>query len=261
MTKLILRRSIKKAALPTLLASMLFLLGCTSLKFVLSHITKIETTSSVGEVSEIILSYISIFVTIILGVVVYQQSDRINRLESTQYSIFLGAEKFDPNIPMGSEFLLLSRRVDKKSCVKVFQIVDPDFWGLLTNISLNEGNQHIELPFLFTTRNVPLITSVAIERIDLSIRYTHDSGRSSFMNSYPVNITPIFRFIGDQSQFPVRFSINGVSAPDIRRIQLVVKFSIKDQLSRNHVIETVMAVEQRYGQFCLLSSKSQCTTE
>lgn len=261
MTKLVFRRFFKRVALPILVTITFILLGCVGFKYALSHITKVETVSSVGEISEIILSFISLFVTIILGVIVYQQSDRINSLEATQYSVFLGANQLDLSLPMGTEFLLLSKKTDSQSRIKLFQIVDSDDLGLQVNISLSEGSNSIDLPFRLITRNTPLITSIDLDKIVLRIRYIRDSNRCDYTDDFPINSMPINRFIEDQSNFTLRILLNGVPTSQIRRVFLKFKFRLSDQYSREHVIENTMIVEQRYGKFCLLSTQSSSASD
>lgn len=261
MTKLVFRRSLKRIALPILVTITFIALGCIGFKYALSHITKVETVSSVSEISDIILSFISLFVTIILGVIVYQQSDRINSLEATQYSVFLGANQLDLSLPMGTEFLLLSKKTDRQSRIKLFQIVDSEDLGLQVNISLSEGSNSIDLPFRLITRNTPLITSIDLERIALRIRYVRDSNRCDYTDDFPVNSMPINRFIEDQSNFTLRILLNGVPTSQIRRVFLKFKFRLGDQYGREHVIENTMVVEQRYGKFCLLSTQNSSVTD
>lgn len=261
MTKLVFRRSIKRFAFPFLITITFIVFGYVGFKYALSQITKVETISSVGEIADIILSFISLFVTIILGVIVYQQSDRINSLESTQYSVFLGVDQLDLSLPMGTEFFLLSKKNDRQSIIKPFQIVDSDDLGLQVNISLSEGSDLLDLPFRLITRNAPLITSIDLERIDWRIRYVRDSNRCDYMDGYPVDSMPINRFIEDRSRLTLRVLLNGVPTSQIRRVFLTFKFRLHDQYGREHVNENTMVVEQRYGTFCLLSSQSSSVTD
>ena len=226
------------------------------LKLIGGHITKVETSSSVGELAEIVLNYISIFVSILLGVVVYLQSERVNKLEATQYGVFLGAEKLDSAFSLGTEFLQLDRETEQVADVHIFEIADYSRLCFLSNISLNDGNDRVVIPVVFTTRNTPLITAIHIQQIDLSIQY-HSAARKSILKKrYPLDIIPIHRFLSDESQFNICFAINKIEKSLIEKINITVILRIEDQLMRTHSVESELQVEQRCGKLNLLSSKS-----
>lgn len=255
MRQLSFQHKIKRAFLILVFCLFFIVMGHTGLKFLVSQITEFDTSSSIGEISDIVLSYFSIFVTIMLSIFVYWQAERINKLEAAQYDVFLGAEKLDCSRSIGTELLLLSQsRVLSK--VKVFETTVNNQFGLVANISLQEGDESLQLPFLFITRNTPLITALQIKRIDLKIKYYSNSKKNDFKQSFSVYVNPIYRFLSDGSEFALMFSINGVDRKHIEKVKIKVHFDVEDQIKRNHSIESEMEVEQRYSELCMISSRS-----
>lgn len=249
------QHKIRKAFLILVFCLFFLAIGHTGLKVLLSKITELDTSSSVGEISDIILSYFSIIVTIMLSVFVYWQAERINKLEAAQYDVFLGAEKLDCSRSIGTELLLLNQsRVPSE--VKVFETAVNNQFGLVANISLQEGKESLQLPFLFITRNTPLITALKIKQIDVIIKFYSNSKKDDYKKYFPVLVNPIYRFLSDKSEFILFFSINGIEKKNIEKVKIRVHFEVEDQLKRNHAIESEMEVEQRYSELCMISSRS-----
>lgn len=255
MGKLPTRQKMKRRLTILAFCFLLVGIGYSGLKLLLSEVTELDKTSSIGEISDIILSYLSIFVTIILGIVVYWQAERINKLETGQYDVFLGAEKLDFTTSIGTQLLLLNR-TNLQSKIKLFETMVNNRIGLLANISLQEGNEGLQFPFLFITRNVPLITSVCVRQIDVKIQHYSDSQKSDLIKKFPIDANPVCRFLPDKSEFTVCLSVNGIEKQHIEKVKIKIYFEVEDQLKRTHSIEAEMDVEQINGNLCMISSRS-----
>ena len=259
MPKILFPRKLKTFLIILFSSIAVLVFGYGSITLLLRYISETDVPPSVGEVTDIVLNYISIFVTIVLGIVVYFQAERVNKLEAGQHSIFLGVEKLDYSIPFGTEFLQLNQISDTPTDFHIFQITDHERLGLLGNISLNDGNDRIRLPLVFTTRNAPLITSIQIKHVELNILYHHSSNKPRFTRPYDANIAPIYKFMPDGSQFDFWISISRISKPQIEKITLEILLNVTDQFSKPYIVKTIVEIGQRCEQTYLLSSKSIVT--
>lgn len=269
MPKQTIRQSMKRCIVILVSCFLIIGLGYLGLRILLSKVTELNTASSIGEISDIVLSYFSIFVSIMLGIVVYWQAERINKLESTQYDVFLGAEKLHCGASIGTQLLLLSKK-NSHSQITLFETKFNNCFGLLANISLQEEintkqerddspqdrTDNLPLTFLFVTRNTPLITSLQVKQIDLTIQHYSESKKKDIVKKYPIDANPVFIFLSDKSEFNVCLSVNGVEKKHIETVKIRILYEVEDQLERTHSIMSEIVVEQIDGEICMISSKS-----
>jgi hypothetical protein len=234
-------------------------LGYSGISFLLRYISETEVSPSIIDITEIGLNYFSIFVTIVLGIIVYLQAERVNKLEAAQLSIFLGVEKLDYSRSLGTTFLELNPPSDAPSDIRIFQITDQEQLGFFGNISLGGGSDRIELPLIFGIRSIPLITSIQIKRIELILHNHHTPQRPSFSKSCNLNLIPIYRFMPDGSEFDFCFVISRIEKSKVEKIAIKILLGVEDQFSRNHLVETVLDIEQKCEKIHLVSSKSIIT--
>lgn len=256
MSKILFSRKLKTFLIILVSSIGLMVTGYAGISLLLRFMSKADDPLSVGDVAEIILNYVSIFVTIVLGIVVYFQAERVNKLEADQHSIFLGVERLDYSIPLGTKFLQLNQPTDPPTDFHIFQIMDHERLGLLGNLSLNDGNDRIRLPLVFRTRNTPLITSIQIEYVDVNILYHQSSNKPTSSRPCELNLAPIYKFIPDDSQFDFWISISQVSKDQIEKITLGIILNVRDQFSRPYIVKTHLEIGQRCEQTYLLSSRS-----
>ena len=231
--------------------------GCN---FLSSRITEIYTTATVGEISDIVLSFSSIAVSILLGIFVYFQSERINALEATQYDVFLGVEKIDDSISLATEMVLLSKNnTDLSQQAKLFETTCDSDLALYAYVYVSEQPEKTFLPLVFVTRNIPLITAIDIKKILLNIDYQEcrNQGKKTSKKNFLVDALPIYKILSDQSRFILGLSIHGVDKSKIEKADVRIEFVVEDQLGRLHPKTIELSMVSIDKEIRLISSKTK----
>lgn len=200
-----------------------------------------------------ITDYLSLSITLLLGVIVYRQSQKINDLESSQYDIFIGATGLDHSLaPLSS--VLVENSVDR-SDFSVKQSVDTKsfFTHLKTNFS--DRHRHVFLPIAFVTRNHPLIVSLKFSEIRLVI--VESSGKKTEPQKFHNQADPIYGIYADNTQF--LFGI-GFMLPDEMRVgQILLHLYIEaaDQIGRITPLEITIQLQAIDKCLHLVSSQTK----
>lgn len=175
-----------------------------------------------------VTDYLSLGITLLLGVIVYRQSQKINDLESSQYDVFIGAVSLDHSLtPLSS--VLVENSADR-SDFSIKQSVDTK--SFFTHLKTNFPDRHrqIFLPITFITRNHPLIVSLKFSEIQLVV--VESSGRKTEPQRFLNHADPIYGIFEDNTQF--LFGI-GFMLPDEMRVgQILLHLYIDatDQIGR-----------------------------
>lgn len=231
-------------------------LGCG---FLFSNITEIDTKATIGELSGILLNFSSITVSIMLGIFVYLQSERINALEATQYDIFFGVEKIDDSTSLATEMILLSKsNTDLSRCAKLFQATRTNELALYAYVHILDKPEIAFLPFVFVTRNTPLITAIHIKKILLNIDYQAHCGQGmeNSEGGFLVDAPPIYKFLPNQSRFILGLGIHGVDKSKIEKADIQLELIAEDQLGRLHPKKIKLSMLRIDKELRLISSKS-----
>lgn len=233
------------------------ILGYVGLSFIFSSVTVLDTASSIGELCDIVLNFTAIFVTLLLGVVVYFQSERINNLEAAQYDIFIGIERVDMQADIGTELQMIScPQKAKESDVSVFRDLTSETLTLLVHTHMNQQDKKLFIPIMFITRNAPLITSIRIKQIDIIYRKVRNGQNEEVEKCLPVNACPICCVLPDNSHFILHFGVHGLYQEDIDEMNVKFHFKVEDQLKRSHNITTDVLLSRIHKELRILSSKT-----
>lgn len=131
--------------------------------FVSNLITKTLNTDNVTFLG-LFLDYYSISITLILGIVVYYQSDRINNLEASQYNLYIGIEDLDYTFNFGNYFASDSCNGD----FNISHIFTSTKKALRSTVNIGEGDgKPLLIPLVFVTKNSPLIVSINFRSVAL----------------------------------------------------------------------------------------------
>lgn len=251
---------IKRILLIISIITLLCIIAHCGYGFLFSNITEVDTKATIGEISDILLSFSSIAVSILLGIFVYFQSERINALEATQYDVFLGVEKIDNSISLATEMVLLSNnKTDLTQYAKLFETTCANELALYAYVHISDKSEKTFLPFVFVTRNTPLITAIHIKKIMLNIDYQehHSQGKKSSKKDFLVDATPIYKFLSDQSRFVLGLGIHGVDKSKIEKADVRIELVAEDQLGRMHPKKVELSMVRIDKEIRLISSKSK----
>lgn len=251
---------IKRIVMIISIIAVLCIIAYCGYSFLFSNITEVDTKSTVGEISGILLSFSSIVVSILLGIFVYFQAERINTLEVTQYDVFLGVEKIDDSISLATEMILLSKnKSDLAQYAKLFETTCANELALYAYVHISDKSEKTFLPFVFVTRNTPLITAIHIKKILLNMDYKecHCKGKKNIKKDFIVDAAPVYKFLSDQSRFIFGLGIHGVHKSEIEKADVQIELVAEDQLGRMHLKKIEVSMVRIDKEIRLISSKSK----
>lgn len=232
------------------------LLGFFGLSFLQSSVTEIDTTSSIGELSEIVLSFATIVITVVLSFFVYNQAERINKLEAAQYDVFLGVESLDFKESIDTELQLISNPIQKRyNDVKLFKGIVNEKVMLAAQVHMDDRSDMLFIPFVFVTRNTPLITSLQLKKIDITPASTNNEQRKQRTTFY-VDASPVHNILSDKSRFVLNLGIHGVGQNDFDKMTVAFTIKVTDQLNRDYTFKSIVELSQIHTDIRLLSSKT-----
>ena len=234
-------------AIPTV--SLILLSNETVTEFIKN---RLEITK--GEAIDYILSFLSIAIPFLLGVVVYLQSQRINDLESTQFNTFIAVEDVDYSWVLSDHLFFDSIQSD----FHVSYVFSSSQKFLLTSVDIGKGTSHTPLiiPLTFITKNNPLIVAVEYKSVDVVLL---DNDRDVFRQKlYNQSQTPINTILKDDSRFVLGFGMIGSDAYSFNEVDLQFLIVLEDQNgNKNKFLVKVILVRGTDGQtFYLSSSKT-----
>lgn len=249
----------KRVVVIIVVMAIIIFLACSGYEILSSNITEIDSKASVGEIGNIVLSFTSILVSLMLGIIVYFQSERINTLEASQYDVFLGVEKIDDSTSFASEMIEISEDSDDLShYAKLFETVYDDELEIYAHIQMSEQAQKSFLPLLFTTRNALLITSLCFKRIGVQIEVQEcNNRRYKLSKDLLINAIPVCRFLPDNSHFLLGISLHGVDKSKIEKANMSIELVAEDQFGRKHSSKIELYMVRIDKELRLISSKSK----
>lgn len=231
--------------------------GYFGFTYLMTFVTELNTTTSIGELCDIVLNFTAIFVTVLLGIVVYFQSERINKLEAAQYDVFIGIEKIDFSAAMGNEWRLISDSKDgKEKNIKLFRDVADEGLSLLAHAHMGERQEKLFIPFAFVTRNTPLITGIQVKRIDIAYNKIVNGRKRHSNVHFAIDAYPICCVLPDNSHFMLHLGIHGVRKEDVEGMEVKFYFNVTDQLKRSHAITTEVNLSKIHEELRILSSRT-----
>lgn len=241
------------AILSLLLAIPIIFWNCIRNSNILDFILNEWSTTPV-ELWESIITYLSMGFTLLLGVIVYYQSQKINALESSQYDIFIGIDRLDYSWDFKDALI---GECNKEQEFSIVQSFSEGAHGYLTtlNVDINQDlkKKPLFIPLSFITKNCPLITSLDFQKISLSIVFEDDKiYQKEFYNS----AKPIYTILCDGSRFSFGIGMMLSSNLEIAKVSLCIKFDISDQIQRIHSKTVSVDLEKVSDNFYLSSSNT-----
>ena len=207
------------------------------------------------EMLDLIVNYFSMGLTILLGVVVYHQSQKINDLESAEYDIFVGVNRLDYSYMFDDTFTKEGMQKADFCVLQTFSKERKGFLALL-DVDLPEKKRAVFLPLSFVTKNRLLITSLDFREMNLTI-ITEDFQKYQQHFSKSREVGAFHDILENDSSFV--FGV-GMMVPDsfkIDELQLDFTIGIHDQIGRDHISTAQIVLKNISSLYYLKSSKSQ----
>lgn len=207
-----------------------------------------------GDAVGIIINYASFSATVILGIVVYFQAQRINKLESTNYDFYMGVVDVDYNYETGSKLVI-------DHSPSEFHLAH--YWTnkqktIFSSICIGKGanGSQLSIPLRFITKNKPLITTVCFESVNVTLK---ENDKVVFNDSFSSNDYTLYSPLEDGTSFVMNFGLVHSSKRLFDEIALSFHVTTTDQ-NRNITKMVITAVliwnnnEKKYSLAYSLSS-------
>lgn len=214
-------------------------------------ITKTLNTDNVTFLG-LFLDYYSISITLILGIVVYYQADRINNLEASQYNLYIGVEDLDYTFDFGGFFAL-----DKYSSdFNISHIFTSSKKALRSTVNIGEGDgKTLLIPLVFITKNYPLIVSLNFLSVALLVREKNVTLCEDIFHRSDGDIKTL---LYDSSKFVFGFGMVIPESYNPDEIHLQFDVIVKDQNSNSQNLKTNVSLYRikQEEDFVITSSNS-----
>lgn len=227
------------------------LIYCPSVNNFISDVLKTNRITFL----EVVAQYLSISITLGLGIVVYNQSERINDLEASQYNLFLGVEDLDYGYDFGDCFA-------SNHCKDDWYILyrfSANRRELMTSVNFGDGQgKAILLPLVFLTKNSQLITTLVLKDVSVYLKYKNNIVNNKTFTAPNGQINTILH---DGCRFVLGFGIVMPEANCIDEIFLLFNVDLTDQHMRNTTIQIAVQLlkSSQSDEFALTSSQSKCS--
>ena len=226
------------------------LVYCPSVNNFISNVLKTNRITFL----EVIAQYLSISITLGLGIVVYNQSERINGLEASQYKLFLGVEDLDYGYTFGDCLASYQCEADWSISYRF----SANRRELMTTVNFGTGQAKvIFLPLVFLTKNSQLITTLVLRDVSVSLKYKDDVVHDKIFTASNGQINTILH---DGCRFVLGFGIVMPEANYVDEISLLFNVGLTDQHMRNTTIQIAAQLlkSSHSDEFALISSRSKC---
>lgn len=200
-----------------------------------------------------IIDYLSLGITLLLGVIVYRQSQKINDLESSQYDVFIGATGLDHSLAPLSGILVENSADRSDFFVKQSVEAKSFFTHLKTNFP--DRHRQVFLPIVSVTRNHPLIVSLKFSEIQMVI--VESNGKKTVPQKFLNRADPIYGIFEDNTQF--LFGIDFMLPDRMRVGQVLLRLYIDaaDQIGRVTPLEIAIQMQAVDKHLHLVSSQTK----
>lgn len=228
------KKKLKRWSIIVLLVVVLFIIPVF-----ITVITKVlfandlEITKIIGynDIAGLIAQYYSVFLTLVLSIIVFLQTEKINALEKKDYDFYIGINRVENAFELGNTFFIpnLPQTYLDKSFNLVHSIYNDKVIHFI-NINLNSTSDDFKIiPINLITKNRLIISSISINEINLKINF-NDSNIAPIKNSMQGNKAIIYGCFDNNSEILLGI---GLLTPkyndDIYSINIEMQLEAKDQ--------------------------------
>lgn len=228
--------------------ALVVLLSIPAVASYIANTLKVDNESFIG----FTIDYISLAISIILGIIVYYQSQQINDLEVSQHDVYLGVENLDYSFDFG-DYLTIDKTASNFNSA-FFLSAEQKI--ILTNINVgsNKGKPLL-FPLVFVTKNQPLIVSLSIKSIDVTVK---EKNIIAYNGIHPIGGHPINTILKDDSRFIVGVGMIVPVEKSIDETNLSFLIEIENQNGHKQTIQSVVSLlrPNQESDFVITSSHS-----
>lgn len=205
-----------------------------------------------GEVFSSIVDYVSVVSTLLLGIVAFQQSKKIDSLEGSKYDVYIGINGLDYSYAFPN--VLVEEHISTDDFLIVQDILNgkKNFFTSL-NIGDQGSSKPIFIPLSFTTKNQPLIVSLDFQRISLTVLAMDQTQyKQQFINARG----PSYWQLENDSQFILGVGLMLPTSLEIDQLALAIQVVAKDQLERQNQFNITVKLKSIEKKYHLISSRT-----
>lgn len=173
-------------------------------------------------------SYLSMGFALLLGIIVYYQSQKINDLTSSQYELFICATDLDYSHALSNVL------IEEPSALSDFSIKQSSIDGRRNffthlNTTFQEKQQPVFIPLSFVTKNQPIIVSLAFQDISFALVSQDGQVKKQIFHSQGEKIYCMFE---DNTNFLLGIGMMIPGAITIDELNLELCVNATDQIGR-----------------------------
>ncbi len=190
--------------------------------------------------------YLSVIVAILLGAIAYFQTKAINELEYARYSVFAGIEKLDFSLSAKGNF---EKNDNSKGIVSLHEL-SPNaksifiFPNLCNDLPGHLPTKNLLIPFVFTTKNSPLIVAIDIRKI--SVEFMQNLDRV-LRKKFRIKKNPLHTIIKDEGNFNICLDMTIPKEMSYSSIIVTLHLVLTDHHGRTHKILTQATIANKNG--------------
>lgn len=199
-----------------------------------------------------IANYVSVGSTLLLGIVTYKQSKKIDGLEGSKYDVYIGINGLDYSYAFPTFLVEEHMSTDDFLIMQDISNGKKNFFTSL-DIGGEMSNKPVFIPLEFTTKNQPLIVSLDFQKISLAVFATDQvQYKQQFINTRG----PSYWQLGNDSRFILGIGMMLPSDLEIDQLALTIQLVAADQLERQNQFNITVKLKSIEKRYHLISSQS-----
>jgi hypothetical protein len=201
----------------------------------------------------IAVGIIGLIETLVLGIVVFRQTNYFSKFNSAQHNIFMGVHRLEKNVPLKDNLISLS---PEDSRIPIMVSFLDEGYSILTRIKTSDSSDEsktCKVTFSLMAKTQLMIKSLKILHIgyELKLNSLGDIKGESVITSEPV-----FCLLENNNNIFVNIDFIGCDKKEVKLILLKIKYRIVDQYDLEHTIVNDMEISCIYSQYILVSNQS-----
>lgn len=208
----------------------------------------------ISNIFDCLIGYFSIYVTILLAIIVYDQTEKINKLEIMEYDYYVGVLNIDNSLDLGE--LFFESKEQSSISYNIINNISVPILNLNTlNSSIKKGNHRIvTIPITMITKNKLLICGIKFNEVRIKTINEKEEH-----NDYRIILADedntIKMCFENNSKFPLLLGLT-LNNESIHRIIINLKLDIINQYDESKPLEIDVSLLYYENSFYLESTKS-----
>lgn len=220
----------------------------------------LEITKAIGynDIAGLIAQYYSVFLTLVLSVIVFLQTEKINTLEKKDYDFYIGINRVENAFELGNTFFISdSPQTYLDKSFNLVHSVYNDKVIHFININLDSTSNDFKIiPINLITKNKLIISSISINEINLKINFSN-SNIAPLKKEMQGNSSIISGCFDNNSE--ILFGI-GLHIPkyndDMYSIDIEMQLEVRDQYENIMRFVVSSSILSENNKYYLVSSKT-----